>query len=51
VGRAADIPPFNFSDWPAVSHNGIREIPVDEWMVFEPGGKCAIAVEAGDEDM
>jgi hypothetical protein len=54
AGMAANasrgVPPFNFSDWPAVAHNGIRGIPVYEWTRFEPGDKCAIAAEEGDED-
>jgi hypothetical protein len=53
LGMAANlsrgIPPFNFSDWPMISHKGIAEIPVYDWTVFSPGDMCAVITNAGDD--
>jgi hypothetical protein len=43
------IPPFNFSDWPAIGHRGLAEVGVYPWTPFVPGDLCAVLVKAGDE--
>jgi hypothetical protein len=43
------IPPFNFSDWPAIHHHGLPDVGVYDWTSFPPGDKCAAVVAKGDD--